>query len=199
MYAFIQRHWIINSIFLFNHYFSYFSWQIFPFKFFNRFQNSIQQLNIILTIFHRKQERNTWNQSVKDESRKVLASRVLSRVACSRGSRESWFQRWKSMRRRRKKRKERGGRHGPVDILVMPEARWGEEAEANSPLPRRRKAWSVPLLCLRLLLSSAVSLAVLNRVFRQKSWISVFFFLKISSSFVIYNQSSVKVRNENAP
>lgn len=26
-----------------------------------------------------------------------------------------------------------------------------------------------------------------------------FFFLKISSSFVIYNQSSVKVRNENAP
>lgn len=74
---------------------------------------SIHRLNIFplfyIYRFHRKQERNgAWNQSVKDESTRV-ASRVLSGVACSLGSRESWFQRWKGTRGRRKKRKERGG------------------------------------------------------------------------------------------
>lgn len=112
-----------------------------------------------ILLFHRERERNTaWNQSVKDESTKVAASRVVvprSRVF----SGITWIvPKVKEDEEEKKEEKGEGGGR-PVDILVMPEARWGEEAEANSPLPRRRKAWSVPLLCLRLLLSSAVSLA----------------------------------------
>lgn len=94
------------------------------------------------------------------KARAWRASRVVGRVACSRvlERQRDHVNRGSPVLEVKEdegaERGEGGEGHGPVDILVMLEARWGEEAEANSPLPRRRKAWSVPLLCLRLLSSS---------------------------------------------
>lgn len=131
------------------------------------------------------------------KARAWRASRVVGRVACSRvlERQRDHVNRGSPVLEVKEdegaERGEGGEGHGPVDILVMLEARWGEEAEANSPLPRRRKAWSVPLLCLRLLSSSPLlsSGAVLAFHSAQAQgvplgtiFIELFYFSGISSS-----------------
>lgn len=95
---------------------------------------------------------------------------------------------------------EREGGKVAVDILVMPEARSerrrsGGEGEF-SPLPRRRKAWFVPLLCLCLpfLCARLVYLVVRPPLARQSA--RVRFYACVHTLLHIHTQMCASVHTE---